>query len=55
MRGFREEKNMRSNPRVTILAYDPRQPLRYLEVRGQVAEMTEDAAMAALAVQMWRR
>jgi PPOX class probable F420-dependent enzyme len=44
MRGFRKEKNMRANPRVTLLCYDPRQPLRYLEVRGKVVEMTEEGA-----------
>jgi PPOX class probable F420-dependent enzyme len=44
MRGFRKEKNMRLNPKVTLLAYDPRHPLRYLEVRGTVVEMTEDGA-----------
>ena len=37
MRGFAKERNMRRNPRVTLLCYDPRQPLRYLEVRGTVA------------------
>ena len=35
---------MRRNPRVTLLCYDPRQPLRYLEVRGTVVEMTEEGA-----------
>jgi PPOX class probable F420-dependent enzyme len=40
MRGFAKERNMRRNPLVTLLCYDPRQPLRYLEVRGLVAEMT---------------
>jgi PPOX class probable F420-dependent enzyme len=44
MRGFAKERNMRRNPRVTLLCYDPRQPLRYLEVRGTVAEMTEAGA-----------
>ena len=44
MRGFAKERNMRRDPRVTILAYDPRQPLRYLEVRGTVVGMTEDGA-----------
>ena len=28
--------------------YDPRQPLRYLEIRGHVVEMTEDGAAAHL-------
>jgi hypothetical protein len=48
MRGFAKERNMRRNPRVTLLCYDPRQPLRYLEVRGRVVEMTEDGATAHL-------
>lgn len=44
MRGFSKERNMRRNPKVTLLCYDPRRPLRSLEVRGTVAEMTEDGA-----------
>ena len=48
MRGFRKEKNMRLNPRVTLLCYDPRQPLRSLEVRGRVVEMSEEDAMQHL-------
>lgn len=48
MRGFAKERNMRRDPRVTLLCYDPRQPLRYLEVRGTVVEMTEEGAAAHL-------
>ncbi|MBK8047520.1 MAG: pyridoxamine 5'-phosphate oxidase family protein [Anaerolineales bacterium] len=48
MRGFRKEKNMRINPKVTLLCYDPRQPLRSLEVRGVVVAMTEEGAMEHL-------
>jgi PPOX class probable F420-dependent enzyme len=44
MRGFAKERNMRRDPRVTLLCYDPGQPLRYLEVRGTVIEMTEAGA-----------
>jgi PPOX class probable F420-dependent enzyme len=44
MRGFAKERNMRRDPKVTLLCYDPRQPLRYLEVRGTVIEMIEDGA-----------
>ncbi len=44
MRGFQKERNMRRNPRVTLLCYDPRRPLRYLEIRGTVVAMTEDGA-----------
>jgi PPOX class probable F420-dependent enzyme len=45
MRGFRKEKNMRANPLVTLLCFDPAEPLRYLEVHGTVEVMTEDGAM----------
>ena len=48
MRGFAKERNMRRNPRVTLLCYDPHQPLRYLEVRGTVVEMTEAGAAGHL-------
>jgi PPOX class probable F420-dependent enzyme len=48
MRGFQKERNMRRNPRVTLLCYDPRSPLRYLEIRGRVVEMTPDGAGAHL-------
>jgi PPOX class probable F420-dependent enzyme len=44
MRGFAKERNMRRNPLVTLLCYDPREPLRSLEVRGTVEEMTEIGA-----------
>ncbi len=48
MRGFQKERNMRRNPRVTLLCYDPRDDLRSLEVRGTVVEMTESGASAHL-------
>jgi type IV secretory pathway ATPase VirB11/archaellum biosynthesis ATPase len=44
MRGFAKERNMRRDPRVTLLCYDPREPLRSLEVRGAVVEMTDAGA-----------
>jgi PPOX class probable F420-dependent enzyme len=48
MRGFAKERNMRANPRVTLLCYDPHQPNRYLEVRGTVVELTEVGAAGHL-------
>jgi PPOX class probable F420-dependent enzyme len=48
MRGFAKERNMRRNRRVTLLCYDPHRPLRYLEVRGMVIEMTEAGAAGHL-------
>lgn len=44
MRRFAKLRNMLRNPRVTLLCYEPSQPLRYLEVRGTVVEMTEEGA-----------
>jgi hypothetical protein len=35
-------------PQVTLLCYHPRQPNRYLEVRGRVVELTEAGAAADL-------
>lgn len=40
MRGFQKERNMRRDPRVTLLCYDPRDELRYVEIRGLVVGMT---------------
>lgn len=48
IRGFAKERNMRRDPRVTLLCYDPRRPLRSLEVRGMVVEMTERGAIEHL-------
>jgi PPOX class probable F420-dependent enzyme len=45
MKGFRKEKNMRLNPKVSLLVYDPKNPLRNIEIRGCVVEMTEDGAI----------
>ena len=47
MRGFRKEKNMRINPKVTLLVFHPQKPLRYIEVRGEV-QLTDEGALAHL-------
>jgi len=43
-KGRAKDKNMRARPQVTVLAVDPRNPYRYMEVRGTVIEITEDGA-----------
>src|SRR5512142_225460 len=48
MRGFQKERNMRRDPKVTLLCYDPHEPNRYIEVRGTVIDMTEEGALAHL-------
>ncbi len=46
MRGFQKERNMRRDPRVALLVTDPANPLRNVEVRGRVVQMTEEGAHA---------
>lgn len=36
---------MRLNPKVSLLVYDPKNPLHNIEIRGLVVEMTEDGAV----------
>jgi PPOX class probable F420-dependent enzyme len=43
MKGFRQERNMRARPRVALLAIDPADPLRWIEVRGTVELIAEEA------------
>ncbi len=45
MLGFRKEKNMRANPKVSLVVYDPQNPLHNVEIRGTVVEMTEVGAV----------
>src|SRR5215813_12933514 len=40
-RGRRKDKNMQHNSAVALAIIDPDNPYRYLEVRGRVAEITE--------------
>jgi len=47
MRGFRKEKNMRRDPRVTLLLIDPEDTTRFMEIRGEV-ELTEAGAVEHL-------
>ena len=44
-RGRQKDKNMRARPQVTVLAMDPENPYSYLEVRGEVVEVTEEGAV----------
>lgn len=43
-RGRRKDKNMNQNSSVALSIMDPDNPYRYLEVRGRVAEITEEGA-----------
>lgn len=45
-RGRQKDKNMGRNSSVSLSIMDPDNPYRYLEVRGRVAEITEEGAAA---------
>ncbi len=45
-RGRQKDKNVRRDPRVALAIIDPDNPYRYLEIRGKVAEITEEGADA---------
>jgi PPOX class probable F420-dependent enzyme len=45
-KGRQKDKNMRRDPRVSLAIIDPENPYRYIEIRGRVAEITEDGADA---------
>jgi PPOX class probable F420-dependent enzyme len=43
-RGRQKDRNMKRNPSVALALSEPRNPYRYLEVRGRVVEITEEGA-----------
>ena len=43
--GRQKERNVRSNPRVGLVVLDPEDPYRYVSIRGEVAEITQDGAV----------
>jgi len=45
-KGRVKDKNMRRNRRVALVIMDPDNPYRYLAVRGEIAEITEQGADA---------
>ena len=48
--GRRKERNLRRDPRASLIVYDPADPQRYVEIRGR-ATVTEDVGRA-LAVRL---
>ena len=45
-KGRVKDKNLRRNPKVALAIQDPENPYRYIQVRGRVAEITEQGADA---------
>lgn len=44
-RGRRKDRNMSANPHVAVLALDPANPYRWIEVRGTVESSSEEGAV----------
>jgi len=44
-KGRRKERNVRENPKVGVSIPDPEDPYRYVSVRGEVEEVTQDGAV----------
>lgn len=44
-RGRQKDRNMQQDAKVTVLAIDPKNPYRWMEVRGKVEEATEQGAL----------
>jgi len=45
-KGRVKDRNMRQRPSVALAISDPKNPYRYLSVRGEVVEITEEGAAA---------
>lgn len=43
--GRQKDRNIRYDPRLAIMAMDPKDPYRYLEIRGEVVEITLEGAV----------
>ena len=44
-RGRQKERNMSARPQVSVMAIDPKNPYRWLEVRGVVEEITAEGGL----------
>lgn len=47
-RGRQKDRNMQRNARVTLLLIDPENPYHWAELRGCIAESTEEGAFAMI-------
>ncbi len=44
-KGRAKDRNMRRNPHVTVAILDPKNPYRYIQIRGRVVDITEKGAV----------
>ena len=45
-RGRLKDRNMRARPQVALAIADPKNPYRYMQIRGKVVEITSEGARA---------
>ena len=43
-KGRVKDKNMRSRPQIALVIHDPKNPYRYIQVRGKIAEISGEGA-----------
>lgn len=44
-KGRTKDRNMRARPAVALLIADPKDPLRYVQIRGRIIDITEAGAL----------
>ena len=44
-KGRTKDRNMRARPAVALLIADPKDPLRYVQIRGRITDITEVGAL----------
>ncbi|NWG16153.1 MAG: PPOX class F420-dependent oxidoreductase [Chloroflexi bacterium] len=52
--GRQKEKNIRRDPRVSLVLLDPDNPYRWLEVRGQVTAISEEGGTEHIEALSWK-
>lgn len=53
-RGRQKDKNLLANPKITIMAVDPKDPYHFLEVRGVVESITEAGGREHIEKLSWK-
>ena len=53
-RGRLKDRNMRARPRVALVIADPKDPYRYVQVRGSVVEITSEGARDHIDALAWK-
>lgn len=43
-KGRVKDKNMRSRPQVALVIHDPKDPYRYIQLRGRIVEISDEGA-----------